>query len=1372
MKVSNVLSILSFFCIALSTAQENTSFSNNLKFKNYSTKDGLSQRSVASILQDNQGFMWFGTRYGLNKFDGDTFKNYNYNSEEINSLSHNWITELVKDYSGTIWVGTKKGLNKYSPENDNFSRVRKSNLNKQFYDHEIWDIKVQDSSFLWIATNQGLDKFHIATNNILTFKHNDNNPNSISSDKVRRIFIASNNDLWISTSEKIDLYDVKKNGFKHYDYPNNATPTITKNNVTALFQDSSGKIWLGYNNGLAFFNPDTDAFEDFKLKSEVAITSSVRTICEDREGYLWIGTYNGLCKLTQKNDAFYKYEHDITDPKSLSQNSIYEIVEDSRGDLWIGTWAGGISYYDKSSNDFATFSEGYSIKNLNYKVVSSIVEDDEENLWIGTEGGGINFYDKKKKTFAYYKHDPKNLNSLSANNVKAIIKDYKGDFWVGTHDGGLNQIIINKKNKRFKRFKNNPNDSTSISDNKITAITEDAQHNIWIGTNEGGLNFYNRNTNAFIRIEDSSNTLGNFIYTISKSKTDNSILIGSINGLAKIDIKTKHITPVNFREGTTNSYTLNPVLSIYQESENNYWIGTEGNGLYNYNSKTGKKVRYGLVDGLPNEVIYAILPDDYGNVWLSTNKGLSRLNLETKTFKNFEETDGIQGNEFNYGAYLKTKKGNLVFGGTDGFTVFNPNQIEENTFIPPVVLTDFSVRNKPFKTITDALSSITLKYNQNDFSFDFVALSYSQPNKNQYAYKLEGFDTYWNFIGNNKTAVYTNLNNGDYTFKVKASNNDGLWNENGNSIKIKILPPLWRTWWAYIIYLLMLLALFWGIRKYTLLRIQDRNELKQERLDKQQMEEVNRLKLQLFTNISHDFRTPLTLIVGPLKRMINNQVGDSYIQNQLTGMYRNASILLQLINQLLDFRKSETGKLLLHVSKNDMVTFLKDIQLSFDEMAKDRNIKYALHSSEESVEVWFDKIEMKKVILNILSNAFKFTPQHGNVSINISTNKEALNNGGDYNYVKIEIQDSGKGIPEEDIEYVFDRYFQLGQQNELRSGTGVGLALAKDIVELHHGNIYVKSNLGIGSCFTIELPLGKAHLKPDEIIENDYEDNDILDYYEVANVKSGWIREDIEIEESKFDEALPSILLVEDNTEVRQFIKEIFEEDFNVYEAENGHAGIYSAQYNPIDVIVSDVMMPEMNGLEMCAKLKTDIRTSHIPVIMLTARTSSKVQKEGYETGADIYLTKPFDGPTLRLQVLNILKSRKHLIEKFKKDILLEPKEITAVSTDEVFLKKAMQIIEENLSNANFNVNTFIDKMFMSQSVLYRKIKVLTGQSISEFIRSVRLKKASQLLSQTDMSISNVAYDVGFNDLKYFRKCFKKAFNETPSQYRKQKNAG
>ncbi|MFB9057824.1 two-component regulator propeller domain-containing protein [Mariniflexile ostreae] len=1359
MKSPYIMFVLFFFCALSLKAQDNSSFLKNFQFINYSTKDGLSQRSVTSILQDSTGFMWFGTRYGLNKFDGNIFKNYNYNFEDINSLSNNWVTDVIKDENGTVWVGTKRGLNKYNPEKDNFSRVNQSNSIKPFYDHEIWDIKVQDSLFLWIATSEGLDKFNTKTNETLTFKHSIKNPNSISSNKINRLFIDSSKRLWVCTNDKIDLYDINKNTFKHYDYPNNASPLNTKNNSITLFQDSNGKIWLGYNNGLALLNHKNDCFEDFKFSTDLKIESSVRTILEDREGVLWIGSYDGLYRFDKKNNTIFKYQHDIINPKSLSQNSIYDIVEDTRGDLWIGSWAGGISYLDKNFNDFITFFEGFNNKNLNYNVVSSIVEDESNNLWIGTEGGGLNFYDKQKAEFTYFEHDPKNPNSLSDNNVKAIIQDKKGGFWVGTHGGGLNHITVNGKSKIFKNFKNLPYDLSTISDNKITTLIEDVNFNIWIGTNEGGLNFYDKAKNEFIRIKDTNKVLGHFIYKISKSENDNSLLVGGEAGLAKINIDTKKIVPIDFIKKSKSNLTLSPVISIYQESPNSLWIGTEGGGLYNYDETTNISIRYGLESGLPNEVIYAIESDNNNdNLWLSTNKGISRLNLKTKEFKNFLETDGLQGNEFNYGASLKTKNGNLVFGGINGFTVFDPNDIKEDTFIPPISITSFFVRDELFKIVTDSLKSISLEYNQNDFSFNFVALNYSQPNKNLYAYKLEGFDERWNYIGNNKNAVYTKLSAGDYMFMVKGSNSDGVWNENIRSIHIKISPPYWKTWWAYCIYVILLMTMFWLIYKFTLLRIQDRNELRRERLDREQMEEVNRLKLQLFTNISHDFRTPLTLILGPLKKIIREEnLDNGYIKEQLTGMYRNATTLLQLINQLLDFRKSEAGKLRLQTYKYNIVFFLEDIKQSFEELALVQNINYTLQSSDSSIEVWFDKIEMKKVILNILSNAFKFTPKDGTISIMISKRE---------NIIEIEIKDTGSGIRKEDLEFVFDRYFQLGQQNELRSGTGVGLALAKDIVHLHHGEISVESNLDEGSCFLVILPLGNSHFTPEEIIENDFE-NDSLDYYEVLNIKSAWIKEESNQKKVKHNQDLPSILLVEDNIEVRQFIKTIFENDFNVYESGNGEDGINSAQLNPIDIIVSDVMMPEMDGMEMCSKIKSDIRTSHIPVILLTARTSSKIQKVGYEKGADIYLTKPFDGETLKLQAKNILKSRRYLIDKFKKDILLSPKNITAISTDEIFLKKAMEIVENNLSDAEFNVNAFIDKMYMSQSVLFRKIKALTGMSISEFIRSIRLKKAGQLLTHTDMTITEISFYIGFNDLKYFRKCFKSAFNTTPSKYRK-----
>ncbi len=1364
--ISNVTRVfLAFFCFIYSSGfcQENNILLNNLNFKNISTEQGLSQRSVVSIVQDNQGFLWFGTRYGLNKYNGTEFQVYNYNSNDTKSLSNNRITKLFIDKLGRLWVGTERGLNLYDQNEDSFVRIKKSDEGNEYYTSNVRGIISIDSTFLWIATRTGLNKLNTATNKITSINQ------GISSNDVTSITEGKSGHLWLCNADKIQLFNTLKNSFKTYNYPENNSPNLTKNFTTDLFKDNENNIWLGYNGGLAFFNKVTKTFQDYYLNGKKAIDTPVRNIYQDKDGFLWVGSYGGLYKLNIDDKSILKYEHAVNNPKSLSQNSVYSVIEDQRGDLWVGTWAGGINYIDRNSNNFRTYTAGSSNQHLNYKIVSSIVQDSNQNLWIGTEGGGINFYDTQKQQFKFYTHSSENLKKLTANNIKAIIQAHDGNLWIGTHGEGLS--FLNQKTNRFTHFKNFKENSNTIEDNKITCLIEDENHNIWIGTNKGGLNVFNSKTRKFSRIKDPNLIVGYSIYSIQKSIDKKYLYIGSINGLSKVDINTKALQKINYKSETKKTpFSVNQVISILEISSGDLWIGTEGDGLYNYNVNSKKSISYGINEGLPNEVIYGILSDSKNNIWVSTNKGISRISQSTKKIKNFDETDGLQGNEFNYGACLKTKSGQLIFGGTSGFTIINPdNIIEKDSYIPPIQITGFNVRNKPYLKKVDSSNEIQLAHNQNDFSFSFVALGYSHPKKHKYAYKLEGFDTDWNFIGNQKTATYTNLNPGEYQFHVKASNGYGDWSELPKKVTINIKTPYWKTWWAYLGYFLVIAAITLTIRKYYLLRIKDKRQLELEREDREKVEEVNRLKLQLFTNISHDFRTPLTLIIGPLKRIIDKNEGNGHLQKQLSSMYRNANILLQLINQLLDFRKSEAGKLKLSVGKRNVITFLENIKLSFDELANERNIDYQFISDKTYFEAWFDEIEMKKVILNILSNAFKFTPSGGKVQLIVSV-KPSKNDVSAPDELEIVIEDSGKGIREEDLPHVFDRYFQLGQHHELRSGTGVGLALAKDIVLLHKGEVMAESEMGKGTRFTITLPTGNHHFTKKQLItsqDNLIEDTGISTQYNPSIINIGWVNEKDEIQEVIIDNALPSILLVEDNNEVRQFVKEIFKDKYNVLEAENGESGITVAQTKPVDLIISDVMMPKMDGLEFCNIIKSDLSTSHIPVILLTARSSTKAQRNGFDRGADVYITKPFDADLLKIQVQNLLNSRQLLINKFRKNILLEPKELELESPDEIFLKKVMSIVEENLSESSFMTSTLIEKVHMSQSVLYRKLKVLTGQSISEFIRTIRLKRASQLLLKTDMGIAEIAYEVGFNDLKYFRRCFKKVFEVSPSQFRK-----
>lgn len=1371
MKLRSTLLIIFFNLLVCSLFGQSVSNFKNLKFKHLSLEEGLSQSSVICVLQDHKGFLWFGTRDGLNRYDGYTFKKYRYNSQDSGSLSNSYIRFLYEDEYNNLWIGTNNGLNKYIADKDSFKRYSQ-NLGKTQNEsaNEIWSIVSYNKDYLWLGTGFGLKKFDTKKGTFSRYDIIDNKKKG-SNDVTRNLLKTSDGALWICTNTGVDFYDPKRKIKIHYSNIRNGANSIPIE-FPIIYQDNDKNLWLGHRGGLALLNKKKNVFEQFVLPSGsvLNIVAEVRTIQQDYLGNLWVGTYNGLYIMNSNKSSIVHTLHDENNPYSLSQNSVYKIFEDSQANIWIGTYAGGINFYDRSYDLIKNFSSGTNNSKLNYKVVSSIVEDQDQNLWIGTEGGGINFLNRKTGLFSYYKHNDNDPNSLSTDNVKSIIQTKSGNFWIGTHDGGLNFLNPKQKPFKFQKYKSIPGDNRSISNNRIISLFEDYKNNIWIGTSGGGINVLEDASKSTTRIQDPSEYIGSIIYSITKTSDNNVLLISGNKGLAKVNCTTHKITPIHYKV-KKDLYNTSATLYAYEDRNKNIWIATEGDGLYFYNTKSKKSTKYGISQGLPNEVIYGILEDDYNNLWISTNYGISRFNFTSHQFKNFDMSDGLLGNEFNYGSFLKLKNGDLMFGGENGINFFNPNSIVENAFIPSVYIASILVNNKPFLEKNEAENEIELKYNQNDFSFNFVALSYSQPNKNQYAYKLEGFDKDWNYIGNKKSATYTNIDAGDYVFKVKASNSDGLWNEKGDSINVRILPAPWRSWWAYLIYSILFIAVLLLIRKYSLLRIHEKNELKQERLEKEKIEEINQLKLQLFTNISHDLRTPLTLIIGPLERMLAKKMGNTYIQEQHETMHRNASVLLQLVNQLLDFRKSESGKLQLKAAKNNIVPFIENIKLSFEELAREKEIKYSFHTSSQNIEVWFDTVNLKKVIYNLLSNAFKFTPNRGEISIALSTTVTHNKKGKSTDFLELVIRDSGKGIPQKNLKYIFDRFYQLEEDENVRSGTGtgIGLALAKNIVKLHKGIIKVISNEGEGTSFIVLLPLGKDHLKEHKIVNSkeDAIDNDGSFYLDKTNYLVDNLSDNDTTEEGiERDKSIPILLIVEDNKEVRTFIKNIFKTNYTVYEAENGQKALDIASKNSIDLIISDVMMPVMDGIELCAKIKTNILTSHIPVILLTAKTSEESQKSGYTTGADAYITKPFDTNLLEVRVNNILRSRKSLIEKFKIDTILEPKELTATSADEVFLQKAIDLIEQNMTNAEYTINDFISEMNMSRSVLYRKLKALTDQSITEFIRTIKLKRAAQLILKTQLSISEIAFDLGFNDLKHFRISFQKLFNELPSQYR------
>ncbi len=1329
-----------------------------LKFQHFTSSKGLSQRSVMAILQDKKGYVWFGTRDGLNKFDGNKFVVYRHNSGDKNSITNNYIQTLYQDSRGNLWIGTQNGLNIYNPEKDNFISYNHSESKNSIQSNVIWDIIQLDKNTIWLTTSNGISQVDIGTKKITKLKKTPSNSVFLNNN-TRNFLKTKDGNLWICNTQDIVVYNPIKGFIRKYNFPINKNLEKYSQDRPTLFQDSKNTIWLGYERGLAKFDPKSKLFIDYEFDGKKAIGSAIRSFSEDLSGNLWIGSYSGIYIFNAEHTILRNIVHDEKEDTSLNQNSIYKIICDSRGDMWIGTWGDGVDYFNKDNDVFKEISFGDTDTKLNYKIVSGMTEDKNGNLWIGTEGGGLNFYNRKSKKFSYYKNNPMDKNSISANNIKAVINDREGNIWVGIHDGGVNYFNPNHFPYQFNKIDFPKSNQTSLKSYKVLTLFEDVTGNIWIGTLTGGLLVYDKKTKILTRIHKDSRA----VMSIVQTKTPDFLLVGGSNGVEKINIHTKKRSIINIKKRDDDKSSFLFVNSIYIDNFNHYWIGTEGQGLFFYDPQRLETKNFGIKEGLPNEIIYGVLSDNNGNMWISTNYGISRLNVLSNQVKNHNQWDGLQGNEFNYGSFLKTRNNELFFGGTNGITYFNPSDIRKNTFVPEIDINSINVNNEPYLKITDANKQITLKHNQNNFSIDFTALNYRQSEKNEFAYILEGNDKKWNYIGNQRQAFYTNIPEGSYVFKVKGSNNDGVWNETGDSIEIKILPALWKTWWAYLIYLSLVFWLSVYIKKMLLIRIKEKNELKEERLEKEKLEELNELKLRLFTNVSHDFRTPLTLIIAPLEKMIEEKMGNSYIRQQHDIMYRNSRMLLQLINQILDFRKSDSGKLSLLASKNDIVSFIEEIKKSFEGLAKQKNINFQFNSSNSDIEVWFDKDKMKKILFNLLSNAFKFTADNNDIIINVS--KTTKNDDSKkFKYVKIDVINFVTVIPPEHIKLIFERFYQLDQK-KMELGSGIGLSLTQSLVDLHKGEIVVESSEENGTCFSVFLKLGKKHLLESECI-NEIDSIEINDYF----VETDFTPAQEISENSRFTETekkSTTLLIVEDNIDLQNFIKNLFTNKYNVFVAANGEHAIEIAHKNAIDLIISDIHMPLMDGFELCENIKTTLITSHIPIILLTAKTSSIHQERGYANGADAYITKPFNAAILVTRVDNLLKTRASLISKFKKDVILEPKNFTVTSADEIFLETAISIVEKNITNQNFDTKIFIEQMNMSRTVLFTKLKALTGQNLSEFIRVIRLKKSGQLILQTKMNISQIAFEVGFNDLKYFRECFKEFFGVTPSEYKR-----
>ncbi|MCG8322796.1 MAG: ATP-binding protein [Cytophagales bacterium] len=1367
---------------------------------------GLSNSTITCIYQDKYGYMWIGTRNGLNRYDGVSTRVYENIFNDTTSLSDNYVTCIYEDKKSNLWVGTSfGGLNLLSRDRDTFTRYKANNRPGDISDNAISGIIEDRDGNLWVATlNEGINLFLGEGKGFKSYKYNKDDPFSLSFNTVSVLFEDSEGNLWIGTEGGgLNLFDRDNDKFIRFEHHGNAPGSISSNIITDIHQNNKGKIWVGTRDkgvNLLYKNYNGDyRFKWFvhRENSQNSIShNTVLSLWEDVQGKLWIGTENGGLNcydpITQTFDHYY---YDPNDKNSISNNSIWSIYEDMSGMLWIGTYNQGLNVVDIYSDRFKHYGvnvfDRVSVNNGN---VTCIYEDDLGNLWIGTDGGGLNFYDVNTNRFTYYRHDPNDKNSIGADAVIGIFEDSKQNLWIGTFNGGLN--LFDRDTKTFKRYKHNELDSTSIGSNNIYSILEDRKGRLWVTTYSNSLDLYNPATDSFRHLKfgldevvDTRNVYALKIFEDSKGY----LWLCTETGLIKLEIDSRlNVKSVKYEYNEKDAYGLsnNLIHTIFEDSHQNLWIGT-GSGLNLHDRTSDTFSTFRTEDGLPSNVIYGILEDDNGNLWISTTSGISKFNIDKKTFRNYDELDGLQSNEFLRGSCFKSNSGKFYFGGINGFNVFHPDKVKDNPFIPPVYIVGLSIDNEEVtvKTENSPLSgyiaeteAITLAHDQSTFSLSFAALNYSQASKNRYRYKLKGYESHWHETINIRTAHYSKIPPGDYTFWLQGSNNDGLWNEQAASIRITVLPPVWKTWWAMSIYVLFIAGIIWMLYRNIINRERLKSNLRLERSNREHSEKLYRSKIQFFTNLSHELRTPLTLIIGPLEKLISMHEGSRFLREQLYIINQNAYRLLRLVNQLLDFRKAESGNLKLKVAKGNIIKFIREIILSFQGYASQKQIELKFSSSLDDIRVYFDRDQMEKVIFNLLSNALKYTPEAGQIRVDIhKINKNKFNhhpaapsqkntyfkNG----YVEIAVRDNGKGIAEIHQKDIFKRFYSIDQHDSHEDiGTGIGLSLVKTLVELHHGNIEVESKEGEFTCFRIRLPLGKPTYDDDNFLKGFRDSEDIYGYHKTENDRGGDNGELLEhpmVDDLEQDNERPILLIIEDNNDVRSYINSIFEADYKLYEAKDGPEGYELAQKIIPDLIISDVMMPKMDGINLCHKLKSEVKTSHIPIILLTARTSLIFKLEGLETGADDYITKPFNASIIKVRAKNLITSRKILREHFMNGdgMKIEPSSVSFTSKDELFLKNAIKIVEDNMSDTSFTVEYLGKELGMSRMQLYRKLKSLTGFSANEFIRLLRLKRAAQLLKHNQMTISEITYEVGFTDLQYFRSCFKRQYGVNPSEY-------
>lgn len=1329
------------------------------RFSSLTSLDGLSSNTVSTILRDRYGLLWFGTDDGLNRFNGSRFSVYRNDQQDSASLKSNDISSLYEDRSGRVWVGTVTGaLHLYDRRRDTFIRVQTR--------HTVNAVCEGEDGVLWVATTQGLQLVDPATLRVTSLPAGPHIPAQVAGKHVQRLFFDRQKRLWIGTSDGLYRKHPHQNAFFRVSYLPDGTASAAAKFVSAITADSQGRLWVGTREGLYLLSPEGRHLRTFRYDRRDDHSLSCHLIfalAMESPEKLWVCTDGGLNVIDIRTGTVTRYCPDPRTPFTLTNKSIRSILTDDSGICWLGTYKGGVNKYDKNLTLFGMKRYApYDPNGLAAPFVTSFAEREDGDLFVGTDGGGLNLFHRKTNLFSKYAITPAKKQASSGLVILTLARTSPTSLWIGTYQDGL--FRLDPSSGRYQQF-TTARDSLSLSSNDIFCLKQDRKGRLWIGTNGGGVNRFDAASRTFTRYYDAATPLprrtiplNGYIRDILEDRRGRIWIASHGTGMAVYDPESK--TSV-LLDKQNSGLPGNNVLSLLEDRRGNIWAGTAGDGLALFQPQTKRFFTFGTRDGLASGVIHKILEDAQGRIWVSTNEGISSLDPRTRKITNYASFNGLQNMTFSLGAGLRASDNTLFFGGISGFNYIDTRHLTRNRRTIPVLLDGLEVGNRSVtfrdSTVIDAditvAKQLSLDYRQS-FSISYAALNYTNPGQTRYRYRLVGLDGAWHEAGTSTTATYSHLSPGSYLFEVQAGDSESGWSPAGASIRVVIHPPFYLTPYACLMYIAAPLALVFFMRRRGIRQLRRKFQQEQEQRERARVQELDQLKIKFLTNLSHEFRTPISLILAPVETLLS---GPGEPSPQISAIRRNAKRLLHLVDQLLDFRNLQHQERTLSLKRGDIVAALKEASDSFYDLAKRKQIHFTCDSPLATLPMDFDAEKIERILFNLLSNAFKFTPRGGQVDVQLIHHERESS-------VSLIVRDTGVGIPSGSQEKIFDRFFQdQSDTTVLNQGSGIGLSIVREFVELHGGSVSVRSQPGQGATFSVVLPCRCSvtatpelktplPLSPKEPVDS----NPPLTGRQESPVLT--------------DRAV--ILIVEDNEEFRHLVKDSLAPFHHVYEAANGNEGWKQTLSCHPDIVISDVAMPELDGIGLSRKIKSDKRTAHTPVILMTASAGEEQQLQGLHSGANDYLTKPFNFDILQAKVNNLLLLNRVLKHMYTRHIRFSGPEAEMEAADVRLLKEVLLYIDENLTNSQLSVEKLARHIGMSRGTLYSKILEMSGQTPVEFIRSVKLEKAALLLEKSDMNVSQIAFAVGFTAPNYFAKSFKAQFHMLPSAYKSLKREG